>query len=191
MKKSIPRKVERKLNKPRCTKCGKDKPREEFRTESIRQYELPGGFRFVEAICNKCYKCKQTKRKIYNEEWRQTNPHKMKAHSEIAKALRKGELIKPKQCEMCGREGYLYAHHWDYDKPLLVTWVCFACHNTLGGIKEENLKDFIPLILEFKGTGKPLQECNEFRELYNCQVERNSKNRLEIEKLARDGKGRA
>jgi hypothetical protein len=62
--------------------------------------ELGEEFRLYrgQPVCNRCWKRKRKRRKIYNVEWRKKNLHKIKAHSVIAKALRKGELNKPKEC---------------------------------------------------------------------------------------------
>jgi hypothetical protein len=101
-----------------CGVCGTRKPIEQF------QYLYHGDYEGL-GQCKKCRRLydsgkvswaayKKMMRKVDNAKWRKENPHKMKAHSEIAKALRKGKLTKPKECEMCGRKVYLYAHHWDY-----------------------------------------------------------------------------
>ena len=48
----------------------------------------------------------------------------------MARALRKGTLTKPLECEGCGPNysGKLEAHHDDYSKPLDVKWFCDPCH---------------------------------------------------------------
>ena len=45
-----------------------------------------------------------------------------------ARALEKGELVRPKTCELCCSEGKMEAHHIDYGRPLAVTWLCKKCH---------------------------------------------------------------
>ena len=45
-----------------------------------------------------------------------------------SKAIKKGELIKPKRCELCNRCSEIEAHHVDYGRPLQVTWLCKKCH---------------------------------------------------------------
>lgn len=53
----------------------------------------------------------------------------------VEKAIKKGVLINPNKCEKCGcdnsftdgRSG-IQAHHFDYDKPLIVMWLCQKCH---------------------------------------------------------------
>jgi hypothetical protein len=67
-------------------------------------------------------------RKISGKKRRDENPLIHRAHNEVARALRTGELIKPKKCEGCGKEKKLGGHHEDYTKPLEVDWLCQLCH---------------------------------------------------------------
>lgn len=53
---------------------------------------------------------------------------KCKARNMVKKALKTGEIKKPKQCELCDKKTSLEAHHIDYTKPLEVYWLCDACH---------------------------------------------------------------
>jgi hypothetical protein len=52
-----------------------------------------------------------------------------------------------------------------------VTWVCVSCHNTLGIIKEKDLKKFLPIIEKFKNGKRPLREYEQLRKFYNKYVE--------------------
>lgn len=61
-----------------------------------------------------------------NRAWRLEDSRRQKAHIAVAKAIRKGDLIRA-VCERCGNEKSV-AHHEDYDKPLQVTWLCQPCH---------------------------------------------------------------
>lgn len=63
-------------------------------------------------------------------EWRIRHREKSRAHSAVARALKKGELIRPLECEGCGPAyvGKLEAHHDDYSKPLDIKWLCDKCH---------------------------------------------------------------
>lgn len=55
---------------------------------------------------------------------------KYSARKEAQKALRRGILNRPYCCETCGKECYnLNMHHFNYDKPLAVIFVCESCHN--------------------------------------------------------------
>lgn len=47
----------------------------------------------------------------------------------VHEALRKGELVKPTSCSWCGdTEQPIHAHHPDYNRPLMVVWICRPCH---------------------------------------------------------------
>jgi len=50
--------------------------------------------------------------------------YKGKAHSLVSRHIRIGKIIKEK-C-YCGKKGY--AHHDDYEKPLIVLWLCRSHH---------------------------------------------------------------
>ncbi len=65
-------------------------------------------------------------------------PEKTLAQQILHRALRKGEIIKPSVCNVCGekerlaRDGrtLLQAHHHNgYDKPFDVKWLCVWCHS--------------------------------------------------------------
>ena len=54
------------------------------------------------------------------------NPIKRSATIAVGNAIRDGKLIK-KCCEVCGNVES-FAHHDDYNKPLLVRWLCDFHH---------------------------------------------------------------
>src|SRR3954464_3057215 len=39
-----------------------------------------------------------------------------------------GLISRPKCCSWCRRRRRLERHHWDYDEPLNVTYLCGDCH---------------------------------------------------------------
>lgn len=127
-----------------CFKCGEEKPLTEF-------YKNKG---MADGRVNKCKDCtkisvsenyrknrshyaeyeqkrwRDSKRRAkaveYQRNTRKQNLTKYKATNAVNNALRDGRLTK-KPCEMCGAEDS-QAHHWDYNKPLEVQWLCRACH---------------------------------------------------------------
>lgn len=66
------------------------------------------------------------------------NRFKHNARKKVLRALQKGTLIKPSECEVCGLELPLQAHHHDYSKPLDVRWVCIQCHENIHHLNEGN-----------------------------------------------------
>jgi hypothetical protein len=49
----------------------------------------------------------------------------------LGRAVKKGQIIKPKNCSKCGLEGRIHGHHPDYTKPLEVIWLCTLCHGAI------------------------------------------------------------
>lgn len=59
---------------------------------------------------------------------------KQRARREVANALRQGWLVRPQECEKCGRSHKrIEAHHPSYDQPLAVEWLCRPCHGMAHG----------------------------------------------------------
>lgn len=65
----------------------------------------------------------------YANEYRRKYPEKVAAHAALAKAVRRGEVIKL-PCFICGNE-VTEAHHPAYSLPLVVTWLCKRHHTQL------------------------------------------------------------
>lgn len=59
-------------------------------------------------------------------EWRKQDKRRTAAHNAVARAIVSGNLTR-QPCERCGG-GKSVAHHDDYDKPLDIRWLCYACH---------------------------------------------------------------
>ena len=45
-----------------------------------------------------------------------------------------GLIDRPERCVWCRRRGRLQRHHWDYDEPLNVTFLCAECHVLADGM---------------------------------------------------------
>ncbi len=60
-----------------------------------------------------------------------TRPRRIRTRSAryaAALAEQLGMLVRPKGCAWCRRRQRLQRHHWDYDQPLVVTFLCRDCH---------------------------------------------------------------
>lgn len=55
-------------------------------------------------------------------------PEKDKARYLVRLAIKTGKLIPLKNCEYCGIEKKLEAHHPDHSFPYLLVWLCKDCH---------------------------------------------------------------
>lgn len=69
----------------------------------------------------------------YQTRRRQRFPEKEAARAAVGNAVRDGKIIRPAECQGCGRIGHIEAHHPDYSKPLEVMWLCFRCHRAEHG----------------------------------------------------------
>lgn len=60
-----------------------------------------------------------------------------RAHDLTEKAILRGDLVRPDDCETCGVQpglasdgrSLIQAHHCDYNRPLDVMWLCQPCHH--------------------------------------------------------------
>lgn len=127
-----------------CFKCKSVKPLSEFYKHS----------RMADGHLNKCKECTKSdvgkhrnenieKIREYDRErgklshriklateitraWRAEDRQRAAAHSAVSRAIRTGKLTR-EPCIRCGAEK-TQAHHEDYDKPLVVMWLCSPCH---------------------------------------------------------------
>jgi hypothetical protein len=58
---------------------------------------------------------------------------KAKARIALQNAVRDGIIQKPTGCWECKRKMKILGHHFDYDRPLDVCWMCYECHSRLHG----------------------------------------------------------
>lgn len=128
-----------------CIKCGVSKPRTEFYKQPVNKDGLLGKCK----DCAKAYAAmqrdlKHTEILEWQKRWRKTaagkeqaaraqrkrrakEPVKVKAWQTVTSAVRSGKLVR-QPCEWCNSTDRVQAHHFDYTKPLDVTWLCFSCH---------------------------------------------------------------
>lgn len=68
------------------------------------------------------------------QRWQNQNPERTRflnaVYKTVKRALKKGLLVRPDTCEVCGGPGPIEAAHSDYSKPLEVRWLCLPCHRT-------------------------------------------------------------
>lgn len=118
----------------KCTACKQEKPLTNFH----KNIKMRDGY------LNRCKKCRREQSKVYmqtesgkkvrqrsRKTWRKRNPEKRKAHKLLENAIKGGRLKKSDYCELCDKDEQLHGHHHNYAWPLLVTWICLACHKLL------------------------------------------------------------
>lgn len=62
--------------------------------------------------------------------YKENHPEKTFARRQVARALKRGTIVKPKTCQVegCRCTGPLHGHHPDYSNPLKVDWLCREHH---------------------------------------------------------------
>ena len=87
-----------------------------------------------DGLCVRCKECFRHKKQLPSAvlrrviRYRDKNPEKVNAWAMVKRALNTGEIVKSKQCDVCGQSGRIEGHHSDYKKPLSVMWLCKKCH---------------------------------------------------------------
>lgn len=56
------------------------------------------------------------------------NRNRTRARAAVTNALNRGIISKPTLCSSCSSKSNIEAHHYDYNKPLDVMWLCRKCH---------------------------------------------------------------
>ena len=135
--------------KKQCLKCGRVLDIEEFYThpgmkdghfskckECIRHDVIararqnPEKIRAYEKIRAQTEKRKQSRR-FYVKKYRKEHPERNAIMLRVQRAIKKGVIVKPKTCCICGNETRLCAHHPNYNEPLNVIFVCQSCHKRI------------------------------------------------------------
>lgn len=124
----------------RCTKCGEEKPVEEFQRERRR---LSGRTAQCKTCRSQYDKANRERLSAQQRRWEHENPDrrdarraryverhkaKVKARSDLNHAVERGEIIRPGVCDSCGGSAEVQGHHRDYARPLEVEWLCQGCH---------------------------------------------------------------
>jgi hypothetical protein len=61
--------------------------------------------------------------------WEIKNPNQNIAHRIVIRERNRSHILSPPTCSMCfSGNTRIEGHHYDYSKPLNLTWVCRKCH---------------------------------------------------------------
>lgn len=56
-------------------------------------------------------------------------PKKVQARLILSRHVKQGKVIKPTSCQGCGLSvNRIEGHHYDYEYPIWVAWLCVSCH---------------------------------------------------------------
>lgn len=110
----------------KCTRCREIKPVAAF----AKTAKAKDGLQYYCRICqSEYYKAWRINR---TSPTNSNNPKQKSASDKVYRAVKRGDLIKPDQCENRTPNciGRINAHHDDYNKPFEVRWLCDGCHRT-------------------------------------------------------------
>ncbi len=93
-------------------------------------------------------------------------------------AIAKGEIFRPKCCQMCHREKKVQGHHTDYGKPLHVHWLCNKCHSEAHKPGHELNPDNV--------AQTPLPQCLDEKQMVTITFSFPIKNFLAVQKEAEE-----
>ena len=141
-----------------CTKCGEVLPASEFDKASDKKDGLRSHCKCCMYIYGKNYYM-ANKEKVNNrykiwsttnrdimakrdKQYRTNNIEKARAKSHIAYLISAGKITRPSTCSSCGKLCKPDGHHFDYDKPSKVIWLCRSCHKSTHRqiTREESMK---------------------------------------------------
>jgi hypothetical protein len=115
------------LDRARSKKRNKSEKRRKYMTEYLQKYE-----------------CTYRENRVMQKMKYRKDPNNRKR--EYARMLAKKEYDRliPGVCPICNKIKRICMHHWDYNKPLAISFFCYECHKMAdaGVIKMENCKIF-------------------------------------------------
>lgn len=123
-----------------CSRCRLTKEANDFGVDNSR---LDGRKPWCRECCRAWRKNNPEKERAKNAKYYVANreaqlarvkgydPVKKRAQTLLNEAVDRGKVIKPPVCNVCGSSGPVDGHHFNYDEPLAVLWVCRGCHKAI------------------------------------------------------------
>jgi hypothetical protein len=63
------------------------------------------------------------------KKYKQGHLKQVSVYQRVSSGVKSGVILKPSACSECGTEKKrIEGHHFDYDKPYELTWLCHTCH---------------------------------------------------------------
>lgn len=122
-----------------CGKCGREKPKSDFRrggkawdcrvchNAQTRASRVANPERTRRQEAARYIKYKEAKAE-YQRKRDAMYPERYRAYGRVRHAIKTGRLVRPSACTVCKNKARVIAHHKDYAQPLVVEWLCRACH---------------------------------------------------------------
>lgn len=116
-----------------CKECRREAGRIRNKTEKRKAYNKKHYERLKESGYYAEYSKRPDVRKRKAEQMQKYSNDPALAIKHMARRIvrnnKRNEVINQQPCVMCGKE-QTEAHHLDYDRPLLIVWMCPDCHRT-------------------------------------------------------------
>ena len=111
-----------------CKVCKKDKDHKDYTNHRDNRLKNQAEYSKTDAG-------KETSKKAQIA-YRAKNKDRHSIYERLRSAIKRGSVIKPNVCELCGStedKDKIHGHHWDYSKEnwLNVIWCCSKCHNDI------------------------------------------------------------
>ena len=82
------------------------------------------------ALANEPRKCEPTTvNAAHTRKDKEKFPEKAHARSLVRQAVKTGKLVPLEECEFCGSENHVEAHHPDHSRPFFLLYLCKNCHS--------------------------------------------------------------
>jgi len=115
----------------KCAWCGKNFLKEHKRINQTIKHQKKHtcSRRCASKLANEARRCEPTTVNAANTR-RDKEKYPEKAHARylVRQAVKTGKLIPLDECEMCGSENHVEAHHPDHSRPFLLLYLCKDCH---------------------------------------------------------------
>ena len=108
----------------KCKECNKKDVRQNLQ-DNFEHYQKYEKERAAKRLSHRIeYKAK------WSEEYEKEFPNKRKAVTSVNSAIKTGKVLKYCNCEFCGSDKHIQAHHSSYSEEMwqIVTWLCSRCH---------------------------------------------------------------
>jgi hypothetical protein len=114
-----------------CEYCGKlfTKQNKRINQTNKKNKKHACSRKCASALINESRKCEPiTSNAINTRKDKRKFPEKVVARSKVRQAVKTGKLIPLEECELCGSEINIQAHHPDHSRPFLLLYLCPDCH---------------------------------------------------------------
>lgn len=113
-----------------CSKCKVEKDLQDFYKSALGKYGRREDCKKCASEHNKKYLKKRKVGMVCKQEKRTDRAdQKHRCRLNAVRMERRGELVNPGICQLCGCTGHrIVKHHYSYDNPASIIWLCDTCH---------------------------------------------------------------